>query len=63
MYYVSVFCASQMPSLLEPELGLSGLFLVFSAVSGVFFGMVLMFVPETKGKTFEEHVADVINQS
>ena len=56
MYYISVFISSQMPAVVEPDFGLSGMFLVFAAITGIFLGVVLVFVPETKGKTYGEHL-------
>merc|ERR1719233_2019168 len=38
LYYASVFLSSQIPPLLEPSLGLPGMFLVFAAVTLVFLG-------------------------
>ena len=43
-----------LPGLLEPALGLAGMFLVFAAISGVFFGIALFLVPETSGKIYQE---------
>jgi hypothetical protein len=32
------------------------MFLVFAAISAVFLGVVLLFVPETEGKSYIQHV-------
>ena len=58
LYYISVFLSSILPGLLEPALGLAGMFLVFAAISGVFFGITFFLVPETRGKTYQEFISE-----
>ena len=56
-YYISVFLSSMLPGLLEPRLGLAGMFAVFAAITGLFLGLVIILVPETAGKSYPEFIA------
>jgi len=58
LYYASVFLSSQIPPLLEPSLGLPGMFLVFAAVTLFFLGTVFFAVPETSGKTYQQYITE-----
>merc|ERR1712106_1275853 len=58
LFYISVFLASQMTGLLQHALGLPGMFLVFSVNALLYLGLVLMFVPETKGKNYHQFLRE-----
>ena len=57
LYYTAVFLAAQLPIVLEPAVGLPGMFAVFAAFSGVVFVVVLVLVEETQGKTYRQHLS------
>ena len=57
-YYISVFLSSMLPGLLEPSLGMAGMFAVFAAITGLFLGLVIILVPETAGKSYPEFIAE-----
>ena len=57
-YNISVFLASMMPGLLEPRLGMAGMFAVFAAITAFFLGLVILLVPETEGKSYPEYIAE-----
>ena len=57
-YNISVFLASMMPGLLEPRLGMAGMFAVFAAITALFLGLVILLVPETAGKSYPEYIAE-----
>ena len=55
-FYVSLLLASQISGLLEPYLGIEGVFLIFAALSIVFLAIGVWFVPETGGSTYYQYV-------
>ena len=63
LFYASVFLSSQQLTILEPLLGLSGMFLVFSGISALFLAIVLLFVPDTRGKSLEDYFTEIKTNS
>merc|ERR1719357_2316021 len=63
LFYASVFLSSQQLTILEPLLGLSGMFLVFSGISALFLAIVLLFVPDTRGKSLEDYFTEMKTKS
>jgi len=63
LFYASVFLSSQQLIILEPLLGLSGMFLVFSGISAFFLAIVLLFVPDTRGKSLEDYFNEIKTNS
>jgi len=63
LFYASVFLSSQQLTILEPLLGLSGMFLVFSGISALFLAIVLLFVPDTRGKSLEDYFTEIKTKS
>ena len=59
LYYTAVFLAAKLPIVLEPAVGLPGMFAVFAAFSGVVFVVVLVLVEETQGKTYRQHLSSM----
>ena len=57
-YYISVFLSSLLPGVLEPRLGIAGMFGVFAAITALFLGLVVLLVPETAGKSYPDFIWD-----
>ena len=58
LFYISLFLASMLPGILEPALGMSGMFAVFAAITGIMLGLAILLVPETSGKNYQEFIAE-----
>ena len=58
LFYISIFLASMLPGILEPALGMAGMFAVFAAITGIMLGLAILLVPETSGKNYPEFIAE-----
>ena len=57
-YYISVFLSSLLPGVLEPRLGIAGMFAVFAGITALFLSLVVLLVPETAGKSYPDFISD-----
>merc|ERR1712117_913646 len=58
LFYISIFLASMLPGILEPALGMAGMFAVFAAITGILLVLAVLLVPETSGKSYPEFIAE-----
>merc|ERR1719203_1189880 len=58
LFYISIFLASMLPGILEPVLGMAGMFAVFAAITGIMLGLAILLVPETSGKNYPEFIEE-----
>ena len=47
-----------MPGVLEPRLGIAGMFAVFAGITALFLSLVVLLVPETAGKSYPDFISD-----
>jgi len=63
LFYLSAFLSSQIPGVLKPCIGLSGMFLVFAAISLSVLIIVLLFVPDTRGLNYQQFKKEICEGS